>query len=145
MSRGPWRRGRAALLGSFVVFAGAGGPGLAAPGAATAADDARETGRALTAALLGGDVDTLWVRMTPELQRVFGSLAAFHAFRDQVRTAGRETAVLEESAAPQANGVVLYTRVARFEGVPQPLLFAWALAPERRIAGLVVRQAPSRR
>jgi hypothetical protein len=110
------------------------------PSAAAPATDPRAAGRELTRQFLSGELEPLWRRMTPALQRDFGSLDAFRSFCDQVRAAGDERQLVRETVVPGPGGVIVYTRVARFSGVAQPVAFEWALDGAQRIAGLIVQQ-----
>lgn len=75
-------------------------------------------GRELTQALDAGETDALYVRLAPAFRQVVGGEDGFRTFATQVAAQlGAETDVtLEEVLVVQ--GVVFYTRIARFERLP---------------------------
>ena len=117
----------------------------AAPAAAQTADadSARmRTGRTYTRWLYEGKTDTLWALLTPEMRGVIPSAEQLAAFRARIESQlGTETEVVSESAV-ERDGVVAYTRLARFANVPARVQVSWTTDAGGRISGMLVRPQP---
>jgi hypothetical protein len=97
-----------------------------------------EPGRALTTAFYAGQTDSIWARMTPEMQRALGTPEALAAFRARVEaTLGAENTVVEETAEARG-GMEIYRRRARFSRFPGLIRVEWVLAADGAIAGFLV-------
>lgn len=105
------------------------------------AEDMRPA-QALAQSFLDGDAAGIWARALPEMQAVFGSMAAIEQFHAALmQDFGTEQEVLSEQIDAQGD-YTLYTRVSRWSGYDTPLEMVLALDPEARIAGLHLRPQP---
>lgn len=104
----------------------------------------RLQGAELTAAFYGNRIDSVWERMSPQMQAALGSRDRLADFRNEIEAQlGAETAVIEETVDSE-HGHSIYQRRARFEKAPMVILVQWAVDPQGRVAGFFVRpdQAP---
>jgi hypothetical protein len=102
-----------------------------------------EQGRTYTNWLYGKEYGKLWARLTPEMQRVFGSASELGQFAGKAVTRlGQERRTVDEAVADtQAERV--YSRTSSFADVPQPMMIQWTLTENGSVSGLVVRPADS--
>jgi hypothetical protein len=100
-----------------------------------------EQGRTYTNWLYGKEYGKLWERMTPEMQRVFGSASELGQFAGKAVTRlGQERRTVEEDVV-DARAERVYSRTSSFEAVPRPMLIQWTLTDSGSVSGLVVRPA----
>jgi hypothetical protein len=103
--------------------------------------DALETGRILSRWFEEGELERLWPRLAPELQKVFRKPDGLRAFRQKVHaSAGGEVAVLEERIVPWLASVI-YNRAAHRSIVSELWWLQWTLADDRA-GGFLVQPAP---
>ncbi len=102
-----------------------------------------EQGRTYTNWLYGQEYGKLWERLTPEMQRVFGSASELGQFAGKAVTRlGQERRTVDEAVADtQAERV--YSRTSSFAAVPRPMMIQWTLTENGSVSGLVVRPADS--
>lgn len=118
------------------------------PTATVLSDDPLELGRTYTSWLRAGEVESLWARFSPEARQLFGNTAGLRRFSEQVRKdAGSERTMLEERLIPWL-GSQIYSRVASFTRMSEPVLVQWILDSEGLVLALLVQPvqepAPSR-
>jgi hypothetical protein len=102
-----------------------------------------EQGRTYTTWLYGQEYGKLWERMTPEMQRVFGSASELGRFAGKAVTRlGQERRTVDEAVA-DARAERIYSRTSSFEAVPQPMVIQWTLTDNGSVSGLLVRPADS--
>jgi hypothetical protein len=128
-------------------------PGLAALVVACAPPKDRlslatmEQGRTYTNWLYGREYGKLWMRMTPEMQRVFGSASELGQFAGKAVTRlGQERQTVDEDvtdALADARAERVYSRTSSFSEAPQPMMIQWTLTENGSVSGLVVRPADS--
>jgi hypothetical protein len=100
-----------------------------------------EQGRTYTNWLYGREYGKLWERMTPEMQRVFGSASELGQFAGKAVTRlGQERRTVEEDVV-DARAERVYSRTSSFDAVPRPMLIQWTLTDSGSVSGLVVRPA----
>ncbi len=100
-----------------------------------------EQGRTYTNWLYGQEYGKLWERLTPEMQRVFGSASELGQFAGKAVTRlGEERTTVDEVVADAAAERV-YSRTSSFSAAPQPMLIQWTLTENGAVSGLVVRPA----
>jgi len=101
-------------------------------------------GRELTRAFFQGNLESLWVRMTPEMRDAAGgSLGGLRSFREKVaELAGDEVKVLDEAVSRDGERDV-YRRTSVFTKMTGPLVVQWALDIDGTIADFFVRPAES--
>ncbi len=100
-----------------------------------------EQGRTYTNWLYGQEYGKLWERLTPEMQRVFGSASELGRFAGKAVTRlGQERKTVDEVVA-DARAERVYSRTSSFEAVPQPMMIQWTLTENGSVSGLVVRPA----
>ncbi|MBA2626575.1 MAG: hypothetical protein H0U85_01030 [Gemmatimonadales bacterium] len=135
-----------ALALAFAACSGQPADRPAAADRSTAArgDDAAtiEQGRTYTQWLFGGELDKLWARFTPEMQRTFATprdLAAFAARTSE--DLGNETGTPSENATT-AGGMRVYSRTVQFARSPRPVEVQWTLAADGGVTGMFVRPTP---
>ncbi len=125
---------RLAPLGFALVACGQGTPG------GRTASKALEQGRTYTTWLYGAEYTKLWDRLTPELQRVFGSAAELGSFAGKAVTQlGREQRTVHEHVELKPEQV--YSRTAAFTAARQPVVIEWTLTKDGSVSGLAVRPA----
>lgn len=101
-----------------------------------------QEGRELSRAFLDGQTETLWTRMTPQMQQALGSAAALAQFRAQVaQQLGEEQSLIDETTSEQG-GHRVYRRTARWSKTPGPIVMQWTLDGQDRIVGFFVRPQP---
>ncbi|MGH7516778.1 MAG: hypothetical protein ACREOC_04825 [Gemmatimonadales bacterium] len=102
-----------------------------------------EQGRTYTNWLYGKEYGKLWERLTPEMQRVFGSASELGRFAGKAVTRlGEERRTVDEAVADtQAERV--YSRTSSFAAAPQPMMIQWTLTENGSVSGLVVKPADS--
>lgn len=102
-----------------------------------------EQGRTYTNWLYGKEYGKLWERLTPEMQRVFGSASELGQFAGKaVARLGEERRTVDEAVADtQAERV--YSRTSSFAAAPQPMMIQWTLTENGSVSGLLVRPADS--
>lgn len=101
-----------------------------------------EAGREATERFYAGEVASLWLGMTEEMQKALGSEAALRAFRAQVEAQlGEERELLAEDVS-DAQGFRVYRRVARFEKLDSPVVVQFAFDGDGGIAGFFIRPVP---
>ena len=104
---------------------------------------AMEQGRTYTTWLYGREYGKLFERMTPEMQRVFGSAAELGRFAGKaVARLGEERQTVDEVVA-DARAERVYSRTSAFSEAPQPVMIQWTLTENGSVSGLVVRPAGS--
>lgn len=109
------------------------------PTATALPDDPLALGRTYTGWLHTGDVESLWARFSPEARQLFGNTAGLRRFAEQIRTdAGSEGVMLDERITPWI-GSQIYSRVASFTKMSDPILVQWILDPEGRVLALLVQ------
>ena len=102
-----------------------------------------EQGRTYTDWLYGKEYTKLFERMTPEMQRVFGSASELGKFAGKAVTRlGQERQTVDEVVA-DASAERVYSRTSAFSAAPQPMLIQWTLTENGSVSGLVVRPADS--
>ncbi|HET8624198.1 MAG TPA: hypothetical protein VFM14_11585 [Gemmatimonadales bacterium] len=102
-----------------------------------------EQGRTYTTWLYGKEYGKLWERMTPEMQRVFGSASELGRFAGKAVTRlGQERRTVDEAVA-DVRAERVYSRTSSFDAVPQPMVIQWTLTDNGSVSGLVVRPADS--
>ena len=102
-----------------------------------------EQGRTYTNWLYGREYGKLWERMTPEMQRVFGSASELGQFAGKAVTRlGKERSTVDEDVA-DAQAERVYSRTSSFSEAPQPMMIQWTLTENGSVSGLVVRPADS--
>ena len=102
-----------------------------------------EQGRTYTDWLYGEEYSKLFERMTPEMQRVFGSASELGKFAGKAVTRlGQERQTVDEVVA-DASAERVYSRTSAFSAAPQPMLIQWTLTENGSVSGLVVRPADS--
>lgn len=102
-----------------------------------------EQGRTYTNWLYDKEYGKLWERMTPEMQRVFGSASELGQFAGKAVTRlGQERNTVDEEVV-DARAERVYSRTSSFSEVPQPMMIQWALTENGAVSGLVVRPADS--
>jgi hypothetical protein len=102
-----------------------------------------EQGRTYTNWLYGKEYGKLFQRMTPEMQRVFGSAAELGQFAGKAVTRlGAERQKVDEVVA-DARAERIYSRTSAFSDAPQPMVIQWTLTEKGAVSGLVVRPADS--
>jgi hypothetical protein len=103
-----------------------------------------EQGRTYTNWLYGKEYGKLWERMTPEMQRVFGSAAELGQFAGKAFTRlGKERQTVDEEAIADARAERIYSRTSAFSEAPHPMMIQWTLTENGSVSGLVVRPADS--
>ena len=103
-----------------------------------------EQGRTYTNWLYGKEYGKLWERMTPEMQRVFGSASELGQFAGKAVTRlGKERQTVDEEAYADARAERVYSRTSSFSEAPQPMMIQWTLTENGSVSGLVVRPADS--
>jgi hypothetical protein len=106
-----------------------------------------EQGRTYTTWLYGREYAKLWARMTPEMQRVFGSASELGRFAGKaVARLGQERQTVDEDvtdARADAHAERIYSRTSSFSAAPQPMMIQWTLTENGSVSGLVVRPADS--
>jgi hypothetical protein len=106
-----------------------------------------EQGRTYTNWLYGREYGKLWMRMTPEMQRVFGSASELGQFAGKAVTRlGQERQTVDEDvtdALADARAERVYSRTSSFSEAPQPMMIQWTLTENGSVSGLVVRPADS--
>lgn len=110
------------------------GDGQASPG------DTLELGRAYSEWFAAGDLHRLWRRLSPELRESFSGLDGLREFRDQVREAGTERAVLDERVTRWL-GIDVYSRTAEYSQAGSPILQQWMLDGAGVAAAFLVEPA----
>lgn len=106
---------------------------------------AMEQGRTYTNWLYGQEYGKLWERMTPEMQRVFGSASELGEFAGKAVTRlGQERQTVDEAVA-HARTERVYSRTSAFSEAPRPVTIQWALTENGSVSGLVVRPADEAR
>jgi hypothetical protein len=102
-----------------------------------------EQGRTYTDWLYDKEYNKLFERMTPELQRVFGSASELGKFAGKaVMRLGQERQTVDEVVA-DASAERVYSRTSAFSDAPQPVMIQWTLTENGSVSGLVVRPADS--
>lgn len=102
-----------------------------------------EQGRTYTDWLYGKEYNKLFERMTPELQRVFGSASELGRFAGKAVTRlGQERQTVDEVVG-DASAERVYSRTSAFSDAPQPMMIQWTLTENGSVSGLVVRPADS--
>jgi hypothetical protein len=102
-----------------------------------------EQGRTYTDWLYEQKYNKLFERMTPEMQRVFGSASELGRFAGKaVKRLGEERQTVDEVVA-DASAERIYTRTSAFSAAPQPITIQWTLTENGSVSGLVVRPADS--
>ena len=100
-----------------------------------------EQGRIYTNWLYGAEYGKLWERLTPELQRVFGSAAELGAFAGRAVTQlGQERRTVDEQVA-ELKPERVYSRTAAFTAARLPVVIEWTLTKDGAVSGLTVRPA----
>ena len=85
-----------------------------------------------------------WERMTPEMQRVFGSASELGQFAGKAVTRlGEERRTVDEDVV-DARAERVYSRTSAFSEAPQPMMIQWTLTESGAVSGLVVRPADSK-
>jgi hypothetical protein len=98
-----------------------------------------ELGRTYTNWLHAGDADALWASFSPEARQLFGNVGGLRRFAEQVRRdVGSERTLLDERLTPWL-GSRIYSRVASFTRIGDPVLVQWFLDPEGWVLGLLVQ------
>jgi len=117
-------------------------PPAATTGAVPQDEPTLQAGRELSRLFLQGETETVWARMSPQMQAALGNAAAFADFRAQVtRDLGEEQAVIDESTAAEP-GAHVYLRTARWSRLPTPILMQWAMDDAGQVAGFSVQPKP---
>jgi hypothetical protein len=102
-----------------------------------------EQGRTYTDWLYGKEYNKLFERMTPEMQRVFGSASELGRFAGKaVMRLGEERQTVDEVVA-DAPAERIYSRTSAFSAAPQPVMIQWTLTENGSVSGLLVRPADS--
>jgi hypothetical protein len=102
-----------------------------------------EQGRTYTTWLYGKEYGKLFERMTPEMQRVFGSAAELGQFAGKAVTRlGEERKNMDEAVA-DARAERIYSRTSAFSDAPQPVMIQWTLTENGSVSGLLLRPADS--
>ncbi|MGH7628221.1 MAG: hypothetical protein ACREOF_02315 [Gemmatimonadales bacterium] len=102
-----------------------------------------EQGRTYTNWLYGQEYGRLWERLTPEMQRVFGSANALGQFAGKAVTRlGQERQTVDEAVAG-APAERVYSRTSSFAAAPRPMVIQWTMTENGAVSGLVVRPADS--
>ncbi len=99
-------------------------------------------GRARSEAFLAGDLAGIWDDRTPDMQKAFGTIDGFQAFRDQLdQSFGTEVEITTEDVQPGA-GANTYLRTARWTEIDAPVLMQWVILDDDQIAGFMVQAVP---
>jgi len=98
--------------------------------------------RGVADAFLGGDVEKVWERSTPDMREVFGSVDEIGDFRAaMLRDFGEREAVLSENVETRS-GHDFFTQVSRWSGSSAPVQLVIALDTTEKIAGFLVKPQP---
>ena len=106
-----------------------------------AADDADDLdfGRTYTRMFFEGDFSQIWNTMTVQMQQALGSENSLREFHEQVAAQiGAELSIVEERV-DRAPGYRAYIRRSLFEKSDRPIVIAWTIDSEERVAGFYVR------
>lgn len=100
-----------------------------------------QTGRDLTEKFYDNDIAALWSVMNRDMRRALGSMDRLQQFRDQVGgSLGAETAIISENVSEMpAQRLHVYTRHARFEHAPMPIVITFSFDIDGTVAGLFVQ------
>ncbi len=105
-----------------------------------------DTGRQLVETFYEDDMESLWSVMNTDMREALGSIEGLQQFRDQIGISfGAETSVVSEdvSEIPE-HGVFVYSRVARFEYAPVPVVVSFSFDINGTVAAFFVKpQQPS--
>src|SRR5262245_61520782 len=100
-----------------------------------------EQGRGLTALFYQGKDAEIWSRFSDKMKQTHGKVESLTAFRELVATrAGAEASILDERVET-ANGLAVYSRVARFTKSADPLLVQWTLGAGGIVESFLVKPA----
>ena len=103
--------------------------------------DPMELGRLYTSWFGSGELDRLWSRLSPELQRALGGASGLRRFREQVHgSVGTETTLLDERLIPWI-GSRIYARTAGYGARAQRVLLQWVLDAQGVAIGYTVEPA----
>jgi hypothetical protein len=101
-------------------------------------DATMEQGRLYTGWLLGGQLDQLYQRFSPEMRRTFPSVAELSAFVTRTTNdLGAEQGTPTERVSVLGTTKV-YSRTARFAGAPRPVEVQFTVDTAGRVTGLLV-------
>jgi Peptidase family M23/Protein of unknown function (DUF3887) len=101
-----------------------------------------ELGQRYTGWFYTGDLDQLWQRFTPAMQKNLDR-EKLTAFREQLQAQiGSEASVLRERVTRSGTGQV-YLRTAKFEKAESPIIVQWTMDQQGRISGFFVRPTPT--
>jgi hypothetical protein len=115
---------------------------LSAVVAMTAHAEPLSIARGVADAFLGGDVEQVWERSTPDMRGVFGSvdeMGAFHAA--MLRDFGQREVILSENVETRS-GHDFFTQVSRWSGSSAPVQLVIALDNTEKIAGFLIKPQP---
>jgi hypothetical protein len=104
-------------------------------------------GRQYAQWLYAGQVDSLWARFAPQMRAAIPSAEAMRGMQQQIQAqTGAETEVVGDRIVetPQAPGLLVYVRSARFATAPMVLDLTIALDSAGAIHGLNLRPQQSR-
>jgi len=103
--------------------------------------DSMEIGQQYTKWFLAYEADSLWSRMTPEMQERNGDIDHLIELMDQVALqVGTEVEVLEERYVTR-NGKPQFWHTGRFSELAEPIQIRWVIEPDGRISGAGVNPA----
>jgi murein DD-endopeptidase MepM/ murein hydrolase activator NlpD len=109
--------------------------------AAATTTDPRDAGRALTEIFYKGgtsDLDDIWSRFSPEMQKHMGSVDALRAFRKKIdEWPGTETEVVEENV--DTGDTDVYLRIARFSKAKRLIEVGWTLGADGMVTGFWIQ------
>jgi len=115
--------------------------------------DALQLGRADTKLFYQGKKGQLWEDMSSQMKEGLKSEDTLLAISSQVNSEfGVESAVLHEDAMPAPGGMMVYTRIVKFERNPSPALLTFTFggrsvadksAPRAIIAGFFIKPEPN--
>ncbi len=98
-----------------------------------------DIGKRHTESFYSSDIDGLWGRMNTNMQEALGSVEELRQFRQQVGVSlGEETAIISESVSEMLDYQV-YTRLARFEFAPMPIMVSFTFESDGTIAGFFIQ------
>ena len=103
--------------------------------------DSMEIGQQYTKWFLAYEADSLWSRMTPEMQERNGGIDHLVQMMDQVALqVGTEVEVLEERYVTR-NGKPQFWHTGRFSELAEPVQIRWVIEPDGRISGAGINPA----
>ena len=98
-----------------------------------------DIGQRHTESFYSNDIDGLWDQMNAEMQGALGSVEQLRQFRQQVgMSLGDETAIISETVSEML-GYQVYTRLARFEFAPMPIMVTFSFESDGTIAGFFIQ------